>query len=129
MGTRYPGFKKCMAMMRKRDPLAQEEGFHLLRPHASEHVGELIEEFRRESDLGLRCWLLELIGEARSAAAFDLLAEQLRSPSPALRGWAIRGLKALGTTASRTLLWEARSFTFESAEETEEFRADLAAEP
>lgn len=125
MKAKFPGFKKCMAMIRNRDPQTQEDGFHCLLPRAGEYVHQLIEEFRRETDLGLRCWLLELIGSARSRDAFEFLAGQLRAGHQQLRYWAIWGLKNLETKEARTLLWEARSFQFASAEETAAFRSDL----
>ncbi len=128
MKNRFPGFKKCMEMMRtKRDPQLQEEGFHWLRPHAAEYAHELIEEFATEQDHGVRCWLLELIGFAKSPDAFDFLAGQLRGGDQRLRYWAIRALKDLDTKEARTLLWQARSFTYGSPEETEAFRSDLDA--
>ena len=37
----------------------------------------------------------------------------------------MRALKNLDTKEARTLLWQARSFTFGSPEETEEFGKDL----
>jgi hypothetical protein len=123
--NRFPGFKKCMAMMRKRNSQVQEDGFHYLLPHASKHIDELIEEFGKENDFGLRCWLLELIGSAKSPDAFDFLAGQLRGPDPRLRHWAVLGLKDLDTKEARTLLWEARSFAFATPEETEAFRSEL----
>lgn len=93
-----------MRQMRKRDPQAREDGFHTLRPHAAEHLDALITEFRREGDHGLRCWLLELIGEARSPAAFPLLLEQLHADDDALRWWAVRGLELLDTKDARRAL-------------------------
>ncbi|MDY3557771.1 hypothetical protein R5W23_003036 [Gemmata sp. JC673] len=127
MKAKFPGFKKCVAMMRARDPATQEDGFHWLRPHAGEHVHELIGEFGQEKDHGLRCWLLELIGLAKSPAAFEFLAGQLRSADERFRFWAISGLKNLDTKEARTLLWEARSYTFGSPAETETFRSELEA--
>jgi hypothetical protein len=53
MKDKFPGFKKCMAMMRKHDGQTQEDGFHWLLPHAGDFVRELIEEFKNEKDLGL----------------------------------------------------------------------------
>lgn len=72
-------FAECLAMMRKRDALIAEEGFHELLPRASQHVDELMKAFAVETQHGVRCWLLELIGEARSERALDLLCEQSRS--------------------------------------------------
>jgi hypothetical protein len=107
MNSDFPGFERCMWMMRRHDGLTAEEGFHALAPHAAEFVPELIAEFRSEKDHGLRCWLLELIGLAPSEAAFDLLVEQLHSEDESFRFWAVHGLEALDTKASRRALWEA----------------------
>ncbi len=50
--TRYA---ECLALMRKHDPELQERGFRFLIPHASAFVDELIADFLRERDHGLRC--------------------------------------------------------------------------
>src|SRR4051794_13429790 len=104
---RFPGYAACLAMMRHRDPDTQEQGFHWLLKHAAEHVGPLMEEFRTERDHGLRCWLLELIGEAKSENPFPLMIEQLRSSDESLRGWAAHGLRTLNTPEARKALYEA----------------------
>jgi hypothetical protein len=98
-----------MELMRRRDPRQQEDGFALLRDHAAEHVDELMAEFAREGDHGLHCWLLELIGEARSPRAVPLLAAQLHGSDEALRSWATAGLRLAGTRESRKVLYEARA--------------------
>jgi hypothetical protein len=94
-------------MMRKHNPQTSEDGFHFLLPHAAEFIDELMAEFNIEKDHGLRCWLLELIGDARSAKAFDLLREQLRSSDEGLRYWAIHGLRELNTPEARQALFDA----------------------
>lgn len=99
-------FARALLLMRRRDPQLAEDGFQRLRGLAAEHVDRLIDEFRRETDHGVRRWLLELIGEARSARAFDLLARQLRSDDESLRSSAERGLQLLDTEAARTVLWQ-----------------------
>src|SRR5262249_47312363 len=96
MKDRFPGFKQCLRMMRKHNGQTQEDGFQWLLPHAAEHVPGLIEEFGKEPDHGLRCWLMELIGSAKSPDAFAFLAEQLRSPDEGVRFWA---------TCSQALPW------------------------
>jgi len=65
--------------------------------------------FDSETDHGLRCWLLELIGEARSPKSLLVLVAQLKSTDPALRSWAARGLQLLGTREARRALYEADS--------------------
>lgn len=99
-----------MRLMRRRDPQAQEDGFQLLLPLAAEHVDELVAAFGQvDVDHGLRCWLLELIGEARSPDALPLLVEQLHSDDESLRDWAVRGLQMLDTKPAREQLWRARA--------------------
>jgi hypothetical protein len=98
-----------MQLMRRHDPQAQEDGFAMLRPHARQHLPELIAEFEHEQDHGLRCWLLELIGSARDDRAQALLAEQLNNPDQALRSRATTGLQQLGTRQARQLLYQARA--------------------
>ncbi len=93
--------------MRKRDPQLREDGFHALLPHVHEHIEQLIDEFSHETDRGLRCWLLELIGEAKSPEAFPLFVEYLNGDDEWLRDWAIYGLKKLNTKEARRILWEA----------------------
>jgi hypothetical protein len=105
-----PSFGEAMRMMRSHDAQRQEDGFRLLQPHAAEYLDELIEEFELErEDHGLRCWLLELIGDAASPRALPLLAGQLDSGDASLRDWAAVGLASLDTREARTLLWRARS--------------------
>ena len=96
--------------MRSRDPQVAEDAFGTLRNHASDHVRDLIDAFHAErDDHGLRCWLLELIGEAQSPTALPVLVEELNGNDEALRSWAIRGLRQLGTRPAREALWRARS--------------------
>jgi hypothetical protein len=102
-------FDQAMQLMRRHDPQQQEDGFDLLRSHVGEYISELLTEFNRERDHGLRCWLLELIGEARSERALPLLTEQLHATDPDLGDWAIRGLQKLGTPEARYALYKART--------------------
>ncbi len=127
MSAKFPGFKKCMNIMRSRIPQEQEDGFHYLSPRTHEHVHELIEEFGKEDDPGVRCWILELVGDAKSPECFETLAQHLKSPDQSLRRWAIRGLKLLDTKSARRLLWDARSYELGSKEETAELLRDLDA--
>ncbi len=119
-------FKKCMEMMRRRDPQVQEDGFHALKPYAGEHVEELLQAFADEPDHGLQCWLLELLGETRSEKTIGLFSGLLTCSDEAFRGWAARGLHKLNTKEARTLLWNARKAEVGTSEETKRFRELLA---
>jgi hypothetical protein len=104
---RFPGFAKCMVLMRNRDPQVQEDGFHWLRAHCAEFAIELIFEFRAEAkDFGLKCWLVELIGETRDSRALPFLVELLGSNDERLRDRAIAALRRLNTSESRRILFE-----------------------
>src|SRR6476620_7039670 len=99
-------FEECLSLMRKRDPQLAEDGFHFLRSGAKEHLPRLLEAFRTEEIHSIRCWLLELIGEALSEDAFAVLWEQAVSSDESLRNWGVIGLELLDTKASRTFLFE-----------------------
>jgi len=104
------GFREAMRLMRSHDPQCREDGFHQLLPHAADHLDDLIAQFEQEhDDHGLRCWLLELIGAARSPTALPVLGAQLGSNDESLRDWAVAGLEKLDTPEARTLLWRARA--------------------
>jgi HEAT repeat protein len=92
--------------MRKHDPQTREDGFHYLLPRVDEYLDALIAEFRKESEHGLRRWLLELIGHSKNPAAYPLLAEFAKDKDDSLREWAIKGLRNLDTKEARTLLYE-----------------------
>jgi hypothetical protein len=44
MVEKFPGFEKCMAMMRRRNAAIQEGGYHWLLPRSREFVPELVRE-------------------------------------------------------------------------------------
>ncbi|MGQ0467794.1 MAG: HEAT repeat domain-containing protein [Sporichthyaceae bacterium] len=99
-------FDRAMQMMRQHNPQTQEDGFALLRPVAVDHLPELIEAFETEQDHGLKCWLLELIGLARSEGAFSVLERELSNDDESLRDWAVLGLRQLNNKQARAALWE-----------------------
>jgi hypothetical protein len=101
-------FERALRQVRRRDPQAAEDGFSRLRALAADHVDDLVAAFAREPDRGVRCWLLELVGEARSPRAFALLAAELGSDDESIRSWAERGLRLLDTPDARRLLWQHR---------------------
>jgi hypothetical protein len=103
-------FARAMREMRSRDPQHREDGFDFLREHADSFVDELIAEFAAErDDHGLRCWLLELVAEARSPRALPLLAGLLQDEDESLRFWAGRGLEMLDTREARAELHRAKA--------------------
>lgn len=128
----FPGFERCLEMMRSKDAMTQEDGFCFLAPHASEYLEELIAALRAEKDRGLRSWLLELIGEAKSVRTFPILVEYLYSSDNALRRWAKHGLQALSATSEgRRLLWGIYRYgqgtpAFVTEEQARQLREELA---
>jgi hypothetical protein len=103
-------FAWALESMRSGDPQSRENGFDFLREHADTYVDELIAEFQKEQeDHGLRCWLLELVAEARSSAALPLLASQLEGEDEALQFWAVRGLEMLDSRDANQALHRART--------------------
>jgi hypothetical protein len=98
-------FWQAMLLVRKHDPQLREDGFAMLKPIAGDVLPQLIAAFEEEPDHGLRCWLLELIGDARSESALPVLIKELASDNEPIRDRARRGLEQLDTEAPRTILW------------------------
>jgi HEAT repeat protein len=121
----FPGFEACMAMMRKRNPQTRDDGFEVLFDQASKFVPELLEEFEKESDHGLKCSLLYLLGEARDTRTLELFRYYLRHEDDSFRDWAAYGLNKLNTKEARQILWEARSYQLPTEDETRRFREML----
>jgi hypothetical protein len=102
-------FAQALESMRSPDKRLRTHGFDFLREHADAYVDELIAEFGREQDDELRCWLLELISEARSPRALGVLAGELESDDDSVRFWAVRGLEMLDTPGAHDALRQARA--------------------
>jgi hypothetical protein len=109
MKQKFPGFKACMAMMRKRDAATQEDGFFWLKPRAGEFVPELLKEYRSETDIGLRCWLLELLAEPRAPETLDVFVEALHDGELNIQHRALVCIRTLNTPEARQVLWNAAS--------------------
>lgn len=99
-------FEECLALMRKRDPQLAEDGFHYLLPRVRAHLPELMQIFQTEESHAVRCWILELIGEARSMDAFPLLCKEAVSEDESFQNWGIIGLKLLDTKDARRFLFQ-----------------------
>lgn len=104
---RFPGFERCLKMMRSSNGSVREEGFGWLAERAAEYLPQLIAAFWDEDNAGIRGWLVELIGEAKSAAAMPFLIEHLRDEDESIRSWATWALKRLDTKDARRALWQA----------------------
>jgi hypothetical protein len=92
-------------MRLSRKPQVKEDAFWYLHERAAELVSELRSAYEAETNHGSRCWLLELLGEARDPALEDLFAAALDEPDESLQQWAARGLRNLDTKTARTILW------------------------
>ncbi len=97
-------FQSAMTLMRGRTANQQEQGFNMVLAHAPKFAAELVEEFRAETDHGLKCWLLELLTHARAEVAFPLFHEMLDASNLIYRDWAVTGLRKLNSKPAKKLL-------------------------
>lgn len=91
--------------MRNHDPQLQEDGFARLRDMGDAVLPDLIDAYLVETDHGIKCWLLELIGAAEAESSTALLVRELDNEDESLHDWARRGLQRLDTKEARTALW------------------------
>jgi hypothetical protein len=101
-----PAFSDLLAMMREGNPQVAEDGFHYLRPRAKEHVDELLTALGNETNHAMQCWLLQLIGEAKSEKGLVALCAYAKSQDDSLKSWAVQGLVKLNTRQAKTFLKE-----------------------
>jgi hypothetical protein len=105
---------------------AWESAYFALQKYANTHIEDLISEFRSATNPGVRQYLLELIGEARSPKSLPILTEVLQSDEEPLWSWAIYGLRDLKSHEARKVLWEAKSYVKQTEELTRLFQETLA---
>ncbi|GAA3511854.1 hypothetical protein GCM10022234_03070 [Aeromicrobium panaciterrae] len=101
-------FAEAMRLMRKHDPQLMEDGFGMMRTIAGSHLPKLVEAYESEPDIGLRRWLLELIGSTARAENLNVLVDALGAEDEALRETAAAGLALMDTKEARTVLYEHR---------------------
>ena len=68
-------------MRHSRDPQVKEDAFDLLRARPAELVAQLRAAYEAETDHGTKCWLLELLDEARRSGtgrSLHLCAQRAR---------------------------------------------------
>jgi hypothetical protein len=102
-------FEVAIQGLRAGDAQGRERAFDFLREHADAYVDDLVAEFATEEDQRLRCWLLELLAEARSAQALEVFRGELESPDESLQFWAVRGLEMLDSREAEQVLDQARA--------------------
>lgn len=104
---KFPGFEKCIKMMRSTNGSISEEGFGRLESKAADYLPQLIAAFWDEDNKKMHFWLIELIGAANSPSAMSFLVERLSDDSESIRYWAAVGLRKLNTKEARIALRQA----------------------
>ncbi|MFN0201047.1 MAG: HEAT repeat domain-containing protein [Bacteroidia bacterium] len=99
-------FKNNVYNLYKKDKDVQETAFSNLSLIADSFITELIEICYKETNTGVRAWLVELIAHAKSPDSLDFLSEQFYHPCESIQHWAIRGLQLLNTPQSRKVLYQ-----------------------
>jgi hypothetical protein len=98
----FPGFEKCVEMIRSRNALLFEEAFGWLvgwsdtKPRVIAYGTELVELMQAETDPRTRAIFIELLGFTESKSVLPILQAELLSPFPEVREWATLSLNQLG---------------------------------
>jgi hypothetical protein len=87
-----PSFSDCIAMLRSRDPLTYEDGYHWLQSRLGEHLDDLIALTLQETDPAMRGKFVELLGDSKDPRALPHLQRELTHPERGVRMWAYQGL-------------------------------------
>jgi len=107
--ARFPGVAECARLIRAgkargawADIIAEE-----LTHHARDSFKELVERFRSDPNDRVRLFVMMALEMAALPEAVPFLAEVLRGSDPRFASYAERGLRAIDTPESRTVLWHA----------------------
>ena len=85
-------FKECVEMIRSKDSMTYEDGYHWLQGHLDNHLDDLILLMQRENDPSMRGRFLELIGDSKNPTVIPVLEVELRNESSEVRSWAYSSL-------------------------------------
>ena len=91
----FPGFKKCIEMLKSPDAWTYEDGYHWLEPRANEFLDQLIEMMTAANNSDFRAKLIELIGDSKNPRIIPYLQAELSHSDIEVRRWAFNGLKNL----------------------------------
>ena len=80
-------------MLRSKNGLIYEDGYHWLQGYLQSHFAELAELMQQEADFDVRSKFVELMGDANRSEAIPLLIRELESPSAEVRKWAYLALR------------------------------------
>jgi hypothetical protein len=123
---RFPGLNRLVDFIRHAQGTYLDMAMADLAEHADLHLSALIAAFEEERDPWIRALLLSVIADAPRPAALDVFQRHLIVDDEHLRYWALVGLHNLATPEARRALWDARSSTLATPEQTESFRQQLA---
>ena len=85
-------FSESIEMLRSRDPMVYEDGFHWLIGHCDAYIDELIELMVAEAKPSIRGKFVEVIGHSRNEKVIPFLEEELKHENSEVRSWAYSAL-------------------------------------
>jgi hypothetical protein len=107
---RFPGVVECLRLVRdgKATGAWADIVVDELAHHASDCYTELVESFRSEANNRVRVFVLMALEIAALPESVSFLVEILKAGNPHFVPHAERGLQAIGTSESRSALWQVR---------------------
>ena len=81
-------FKEAIEMLRSKDSMTFEDGFHWLIGHADEYLEQLASLIQNEPIPDLRGKLIEVLGHCSNEKAISILAAELSNEDRDIRFWA-----------------------------------------
>ena len=87
-----PEFNECIEMLRSRDPMTYEDGYHWLQGYLDKYIDELVQLMLKEEDPDRRSKFVELVGDSKNPKVIPILKAELRNPHKEVRSWAYSSL-------------------------------------
>ncbi len=81
-------FKEAILLLRSKDAMTYEEGYHWLLGNVDEHFDQIVSLMQTESNIDMRGKFIELLGDSSNEKVISVLEKELTSPHRDVRFWA-----------------------------------------
>ncbi len=93
----FPGFQECLKLIKSKNPMEFEDGFHLLLPHVREFGEAIVELIKIETDPKIQSRLVELLGECEDEKYKSIFESLLTSKDHDVVAWSLTSLEKLSS--------------------------------
>ena len=96
----FPGFDACIDLIRSKDPMIFEDGYHLLLPRVKDFGDRIVKLIQSESDPKIKPRFVELLGECEDKQYLPIFEKLLESEIHDVVAWSLTSLERINSGLS-----------------------------